>query len=160
LAAGKIASDGDRAGLERHFLAKGWQLWDVEWIASRLEGIAGRGYENDVVSIVAKLLERRRQPSKQPKSAAGARAVAGPASGVPATYRYSRLCFKADVIEPLRDNQSFRVVTPVGTFQMTKAEFRRDFSRVVKTMSYRERRIYHYSQVPVAAEAYRVGDRP
>jgi hypothetical protein len=40
----------------------------------------------------------------------------------PATYEFRRLGFKADVIEPLRDRDSFRVVTPVGTFQMTKAE--------------------------------------
>jgi hypothetical protein len=160
LAAGKIASDQDREHLERHFLAKGWQLWDVEWIVSRLEGIADRGYENDVVSMVAKLLERRRREAKQRRGVAGASSAGAPVSSADATYRYSRLCFKADVIEPLRDNQSFRIVTPGGTFQMTKAEFHRDFSGVVKTMSYRERRVYHYPQVPHAAEVYRVGGRP
>jgi len=50
-------------------------------------------------------------------------------SSRPVTYEFSRLGFKADVIEPLRDRDSFRVVTPVGTFQMTKAEFYRDFAK-------------------------------
>jgi hypothetical protein len=72
----------------------------------------------------------------------------------PATYEFSRLGFKADVIEPLRDRDSFRVVTPVGTFQMTKAEFYRDFANVVRSRSYRDRGLYHYPTVPEKALKY------
>ena len=37
-------------------------------------------------------------------------------------YSSSRLCFKADVIEPLNNYDIFAVHTPCGVFQMTKAE--------------------------------------
>src|SRR5580700_1703445 len=47
---------------------------------------------------------------------------AGTEGGVPvATYEFSRLCFKRDVIEALAPLDAFRVVTPEGVFQMTKA---------------------------------------
>lgn len=66
-------------------------------------------------------------------------------------YTSSRLCFKADLIEPLKDNESFIVHTPNGTFKFTKADFYRVFSNVVKTRSYQEVRIYHYPQLPQKA---------
>lgn len=99
LAAGKIASPEARAALELHFAERGWQLWDVEWIASRLERIARGAYENDVVSIVAKLLERRRREERPPGRAASAPLrPKPPAVGEPAvSYRFSRLCFKGCV---------------------------------------------------------------
>ena len=40
-------------------------------------------------------------------------------------YTFSRLCFKADVIESLDDNDVFIVHTPDGSFRMTKADFYR-----------------------------------
>jgi curved DNA-binding protein CbpA len=75
----------------------------------------------------------------------------------PVMYEFSRLCFKADVIESLSDQGSFRVVTPVGIFQMTKADFYRDFANVVRSRSYREGGIYHYPTVPQKALGYQVG---
>lgn len=48
-------------------------------------------------------------------------------------YEYSRLCFKADIIEPLNENDSFVVHTPDGTFMFTKADFYRVFANVIKT---------------------------
>lgn len=39
-----------------------------------------------------------------------------------AEYRASRLTFKRDVIEPLPAHGIFRVITPIGTFEMTKAD--------------------------------------
>ena len=66
-------------------------------------------------------------------------------------YPYSRLCFKANLIEPLRRADTFRVDTPEGSFQMTKAEFYSVFANVVQTMSYVERRLYHYPTVPQKA---------
>ena len=59
-------------------------------------------------------------------------------------YSYSRLCFKAEIIEPLNDADVFRIITPKGVFQMTKGDFYHVFSNVTKTKSYRERGIYHY----------------
>jgi hypothetical protein len=80
-------------------------------------------------------------------------------ANVAATYRYSRLCFRADVIEPLQDDDVFEVVTPEGRFRMTKAEFSRAFPGVVASRSYREGRIYHYPKVPQAALPYRLPQR-
>lgn len=61
------------------------------------------------------------------------------------------LDFEADLIEPLKDNESFIVHTPNGTFKFTKADFYRVFSNVVKTRSYQEDRIYHYTHLPQKA---------
>ena len=66
-------------------------------------------------------------------------------------YTSSRLCFKADLIEPLKDHDSFVIHTPDGTFMFTKADFYRVFSNVVKTKSYQEGRIYHYPRLPQKA---------
>lgn len=57
-------------------------------------------------------------------------------------YFYSRLYFKADIIEPLNDNDEFAVHTPFGVFQMTKAEFYETFPNIVKTESYQKNKIY------------------
>ena len=72
------------------------------------------------------------------------------------TYNFSRLCFKASQIEPLQDDQVFRVVTPVGTFQMTKSEFHRAFPKVIVSKSYSEKGIYHYPSVPKSALPYKL----
>jgi hypothetical protein len=79
-------------------------------------------------------------------------------TGVMASYRFTRLCFKADVIEPLGPDDVFEVVTPVGRFQMTKREFYRVFPNVVASTSYRQGRMYHYSKLPEKALAYKVSD--
>jgi len=71
-----------------------------------------------------------------------------------ATYDFYRLRFKADVIEPVRDHDLSCVVTPVGTFQMTKAEVYRDFDNVVRSRGYRDRGLYHYPPVPDKALKY------
>lgn len=39
-----------------------------------------------------------------------------------------------------------RVVTPAGTFQMTKSEFYREFKNVVGSKSYSQDGIYNYPQ--------------
>ena len=66
-------------------------------------------------------------------------------------YTFSRLCFKADVIESLDDNDVFIVHTPDGSFRMTKADFYRVFPNVPKTKSYQEGRIYHCKYPPKRA---------
>jgi hypothetical protein len=73
-----------------------------------------------------------------------------------ATYRFSRLCFRRDIIESIGQSESFQVITPIGTFQMTKADFYREFQNVTLSKSYREDGIYHYPKLPARAEQYRV----
>ena len=73
-----------------------------------------------------------------------------------ATYKYSRLCFKKDVIECLGDDDEFRVETPIGAFQMSKTEFRRDFANVRNSRSYKESGFYTYPTLPLRAERYRL----
>jgi hypothetical protein len=73
----------------------------------------------------------------------------------PVTYEATRLLFKADVIEPLASKDRFRVVTPAGTFEMTKADFYEVFENVVRSSSYRDRGIYHYPVAPRKAEQFR-----
>lgn len=75
---------------------------------------------------------------------------------VAAFYSSSRLRFKRDVIEPLEMNDLFRVDTPHGSFQMTKAEFYRDFKNIVESASYRERGEYHSKNPPKKAQKYLV----
>ena len=97
------------------------------------------------------------------KQAALARLASGDVTAVEsgrpvpaATYKFSRLCFKRDVIEALGPHESFRVETPVGTFEMRKADFYRVFPNVVKSRSYAEDGIYHYRKLPSQAEEFRV----
>jgi hypothetical protein len=73
-----------------------------------------------------------------------------------ATYHFSRLCFRRDVIESLGQNEPFRVITPAGTFQMTKSEFYQEFQNVVGSKSYSQDGIYHYPKLPSRAERFRV----
>jgi len=70
------------------------------------------------------------------------------------SYEFSRLAFKADVIEPLGMKDKFRILTPEGTFEMTKADFYRDFANVASSMSYRVRGLYHYPRTPEKALRY------
>ena len=105
-------------------------------------------YARRYASVWAEFLDAARgvQPSRGecpryvygPTPALVAAAPAG--AGIAASYRFSRLCFKADVIEPLAMDDTFEVVTPEGTFRMTKADFYRDFSNVPQTASYRDSR--------------------
>ena len=66
-------------------------------------------------------------------------------------YTSSRLCFKADLIEPLKDNDVFVVHTLNGTFKFTKADFYRVFSNVIETKSYQEGKLYSCKYPPKRA---------
>lgn len=66
-------------------------------------------------------------------------------------YTSSRLCFKADLIEPLKDNDVFVVHTPNGSFKFTKADFYRVFSNVIETKSYQKGRLYSCKYPPKRA---------
>jgi len=72
------------------------------------------------------------------------------------TYNYSRLCFKADVIEPLDMDAEFCVITSAGIFKMTKREFYSAFPNVVNSKSYREKRLYHYPVLPQTAMQFKI----
>jgi hypothetical protein len=58
LACGHIRSERDRAWLRDHFGSNGWELWDEAWLLESLSAMADAGYENQVSSVVAKLLIR------------------------------------------------------------------------------------------------------
>jgi len=58
LAAGKVKSQRDRDALRQHFNENGWLLWDDQWICKALRNVSNGSYENDVASVVAKLLLR------------------------------------------------------------------------------------------------------
>lgn len=103
----------------------------------------------------------RRTPGKRRRGgvveAASKTLIENTLAGLPAaSYNFSRLCFRRDVIESIGPNETFRVITPIGTFQMTKTQFRRDFPNVVASKSYREGGIYHYPKPPLRAERYRL----
>jgi hypothetical protein len=73
-----------------------------------------------------------------------------------ATYSFSRLGFRADVIEPLEARDHFRIDTPDGSFQMSKADFRRVFANVVASNSYQDGGLYHYPTPPSKALQFMV----
>jgi hypothetical protein len=60
LACGRIPTERDREWLHRHFDRQGWELWDEAWLQENLSRMAAGGYENQVSSVVAKLIMRSR----------------------------------------------------------------------------------------------------
>lgn len=76
--------------------------------------------------------------------------------GCVAQYSHSRLCFKADVIEPLGMDDRFCIVTHDGAFAMTKGEFYETFPNVLKSKSYRQNKSYHYPHPPQRAVQFKV----
>jgi len=75
---------------------------------------------------------------------------------IKAEYLATRVAFRRDVIDPLADDDAFRIMTPEGHFEMTKREFMTSFPNVIASASYREKGTYHYPRVPSAAERFRV----
>lgn len=72
------------------------------------------------------------------------------------SYTKTRLHFDANLIESLDWHDKFRIVTPHGTFELSKREFYETFSNVVKTSSYRRGKCYHYKKTPKKAEQFLV----
>lgn len=58
LAAGNIASENDRKLITQHFHEQSWLLFDDVWMRDKLRKISESRYENDVTSIVSKILLR------------------------------------------------------------------------------------------------------
>ena len=75
-----------------------------------------------------------------------------------ATYSATRLTFRAEVIEPLQPTDLFRVVTPVGTFQMSKDDFYVFFDNVAESTSYQTGGLYNYATVPRKAMRFLVDE--
>ncbi len=57
LAAGRLASAREREKLRQLFDRRGWRLFDRDLLCARLLATADGGYDNDVASIVVKLLD-------------------------------------------------------------------------------------------------------
>jgi hypothetical protein len=75
------------------------------------------------------------------------------------SYAASRLHFKTAIIEPLSMTDRFRIGTPYDSFEMSKADFYRDFANVVASRSYREGGGYHSKNPPQKASKYLVEKR-
>ena len=56
LAASKFKSKEDRELTTAHFNERGWILWDDTWLLDRLRKMAQRGYENNTVRVIARVL--------------------------------------------------------------------------------------------------------
>jgi hypothetical protein len=77
-----------------------------------------------------------------------------------ASYEFRRLCFKKRIIDGLGQDDLFRVDTPMGSFEMTRAQFERDFRNVLDSESYKQTGMYHYPKIPQKAERYRCSSSP
>jgi hypothetical protein len=131
----------------------------IEALAAMFQRPHGAVVDLMSVSYLASLPEESRTAIEGLRRAAFTHAdspVAPTTSAPAATYHFSRLCFRRDIIESLGPNESFQVVTPVGKFQMTKSDFYREFQNVVESKSYSEGGIYHYPKLPARAERFRV----
>lgn len=131
----------------------------IEALAALLQRSHGAVVNLMSVSYLTSLPEESRTAIEGLRAAAIAHmdSPAAPTTSAPAaTYHFSRLCFRRDIIESLGPNESFQVVTPVGKFQMTKSDFYREFQNVVESKSYSDGGIYHYPKLPARAERFRV----
>jgi hypothetical protein len=63
MAVGKIASGTSREALKQHFVKHKWELFDEDWLYSRLKSAAIKSYENDIAFVVSKILLRRKAQS-------------------------------------------------------------------------------------------------
>ena len=72
------------------------------------------------------------------------------------TYRDHRLCFKKEYIEPLKPEDSFRIICGNGIFQMKKNEFYEVFDNIVETSSYQDRGQYHSKNPPRKALQFKI----
>lgn len=70
------------------------------------------------------------------------------------SYRATRLLFKDEVIERLANEQSFRIETPEGTYEMTRAEFLGTFANVAQSNTYQTTGQYSYSTTPAKARRF------
>ena len=93
--------------------------------------------------------------ARQGASVDGAERSRSAQRDVAAEYFCARLTFRRDVIEALEPDDAFRVVTPRGTFEMSRAEFEDVFPNVVESRSYRDGGVYHYPTLPEKVQRFR-----
>lgn len=73
------------------------------------------------------------------------------------SYRSTRLHFKRSYIDPLSMGDEFEIITTGATWRMTKADFYREFSNVIRSISYSgSRGEYHYPSPPPQAAQFQV----
>lgn len=106
-------------------------------------------------SDASEVPRRARQSASQGASGDGAARSIGASRGVATEYSSARLTFRRDVIDALGPDDVFRVVTPRGTFEMTRAEFEDVFANVVGSRSYQDGGVYHYPTVPEKVQRFR-----
>lgn len=58
LACGKVSSAKDHTALKEYFERRGWELLDKVWLRNQMERLSEASYENQISSVVAKLLLR------------------------------------------------------------------------------------------------------
>jgi hypothetical protein len=127
---------------------------------------AGLGEIPEVIEVIRTYDEQARGDAPRPAAPAPQAAPPMPAPGQAQSnrvaalransYRATRLLFRADVIEGLADDQSFRIETPDGTYEMTRAEFLHTFANVAASNTYRSTRQYSYSTTPAKARRFLV----
>src|SRR4051812_13592113 len=105
----------------------------IDSLSALLQSPIGRVIDIMAADYVNRLGGAEKQAIEELTEAAMKRLTKGATSETAAenpvaTYEFSRLCFKRDVIESLAPNDPFRVITPTGAFQMTRADFHRVFS--------------------------------
>jgi hypothetical protein len=60
LVAGKVASETDRGKIKNLLERKGWGFFDDNWLKDKLLAVSNSGYENEIASVVAKILLREK----------------------------------------------------------------------------------------------------
>jgi plasmid stabilization system protein ParE len=133
----------------------------LDALSTLMQAPASRVIDKITTAYVDRLGTQEKQAVDALAEAALTRLAKEPLSGTAGaepvtTYEFSRLCFKRDVIEALAPQDTFRVITPQGVFQMTKADFHRAFSNVAQSRSYLENGLYHYPKLPARAEEFRI----
>jgi hypothetical protein len=67
LVAGKIHSESDKIQIREHFNRNDWVLRDDGWLNEQLDRASKSDYENDIVTIVSKIIKRNLHISRNNK---------------------------------------------------------------------------------------------
>jgi len=122
-----------------------------------LEGyLKGRDQNNATVGIAGAEKHDPNLPSSQAQGDFGCQPGACP-HGCVVKYKYSRICFKRGIIEPLDLDAKFCIETKKhGTFVMSKRRFQEAFPSILKSKSWKQKGLYHSNPPPPQAEQFRI----